>query len=175
MCGAQSWSWGWGQEPQGAACRSFFLFFFHLSINLFYFLFFFYKAFKILILFGHLCFWPHCTACWILVPQPGIEPMPPALEGQSLTHWTTRKIAACISCAGCHHEERGSRDDQAKFPLSGVPDPTPIASAPVTLSQPRMCDLCFWQNEMFNHLGMFRLVCELSHSVLSDSLCPFGL
>ena len=138
---------------------------FHLSINLFYFLFF-YKAFKILILFSHLCFWPHCTAYWILVPQPGIEPMPPALEGQSLTHWTTRKVAACISCAGCHREERGSRDHQAKFPLSGVPDPTPIASAPVTLSQPRMYDLCFWQNEMFNPLGMFRLVCAQSLSLV---------
>ena len=82
-------------------------------------------------------------------------------ESYPLDHQESR---CCIACAGCHHEERGSRDDQAKFPLSGVPDPTPIASAPVTLSQPRMCDLCFWQNEMFNHLGMFRLVCVQSLS-----------
>ena len=27
-------------------------------------------------------FWSHCTACGILVPQPGIEPVPPAVEGQ---------------------------------------------------------------------------------------------
>ena len=26
-----------------------------------------------------------------LVPQPGIEPEPPALEAQSLNHWTPRK------------------------------------------------------------------------------------
>ena len=27
---------------------------------------------------------------WDLVPQPGIEPRPPALEAQNLSHWTTR-------------------------------------------------------------------------------------
>ena len=30
-------------------------------------------------------------ACGILVPQPGIEPAPPALEGWILNHCTTRK------------------------------------------------------------------------------------
>ena len=29
------------------------------------------------------------AACGILVPQTGIEPAPPALEAQSLNHWTT--------------------------------------------------------------------------------------
>ena len=29
--------------------------------------------------------------CGILVPQPGIEPMPPAMEVGSLNHWTTRE------------------------------------------------------------------------------------
>ena len=29
---------------------------------------------------------------WDLVPQPGIEPRPPALGGQSLSHWTTREV-----------------------------------------------------------------------------------
>ena len=28
----------------------------------------------------------------ILVPQTGIEPKPPALEAQSLNHWTTREV-----------------------------------------------------------------------------------
>ena len=36
--------------------------------------------------------WPYHTAFWILVPQPGIEPMPPALEAWSLNHWTTREV-----------------------------------------------------------------------------------
>ena len=31
-------------------------------------------------------------ACEILVLQPGIEPGPPALEAQSLNHWTTREF-----------------------------------------------------------------------------------
>ena len=32
------------------------------------------------------------TACGILVPQPGIEPMLPPLRAQSLNHWTTREV-----------------------------------------------------------------------------------
>ena len=30
--------------------------------------------------------------CGILVPQPGIEPLPPAEEAQRLSHWTTREV-----------------------------------------------------------------------------------
>ena len=34
----------------------------------------------------------HCSAaCGILIPQPGIEPMPPALEVQSFNHWTSKE------------------------------------------------------------------------------------
>ena len=32
------------------------------------------------------------AACGILVPQPGIEPRPPAVEARSLNHWTTGEI-----------------------------------------------------------------------------------
>ena len=35
-------------------------------------------------------FWPHHAACGILVPQPGIQPIPLALGVQSLNHWTAR-------------------------------------------------------------------------------------
>ena len=37
---------------------------------------------------SHICFsfWPHCVAHKILVLQSGIEPIPPALEAQSLNH-----------------------------------------------------------------------------------------
>ena len=35
--------------------------------------------------FGHL-------ACRILVPRPGVEPAPAAVEVQSLNHWTTREV-----------------------------------------------------------------------------------
>ena len=37
-------------------------------------------------------FWPHHTPCGILVPWPGIEPVPPAVEVQSLSHWTAREV-----------------------------------------------------------------------------------
>ena len=33
-----------------------------------------------------------CGACGILVPQPGMEPMPPAVEAPNLNHWTAREV-----------------------------------------------------------------------------------
>ena len=33
-----------------------------------------------------------CRACGTLVPQPGIEPVPPALQAWSLNHWTAREV-----------------------------------------------------------------------------------
>ena len=38
------------------------------------------------------CFWLHRAACGILVHRRGIEPMPPAVEAQSLNHWTAREV-----------------------------------------------------------------------------------
>ena len=32
------------------------------------------------------------VACRLLVPWPGIEPLPPAFEGQSPNHWTTKEV-----------------------------------------------------------------------------------
>ena len=37
-------------------------------------------------------FWPCHETCKILVLYPGMEPMIPAVEAQSLNHWTTREI-----------------------------------------------------------------------------------
>ena len=42
-------------------------------------------------------FWPHCAAYRILVPDQGIEPMPPAVEVQSPNHWTTRELPSFFS------------------------------------------------------------------------------
>ena len=36
-------------------------------------------------------FWLCSAACRILVPQPGIEPGPPAVQVQSPNHWTARE------------------------------------------------------------------------------------
>ena len=41
-------------------------------------------------------FWPHHAACGILVPWPGIKPMPPAVEVRSLNHWTTWEVPLMI-------------------------------------------------------------------------------
>ena len=40
----------------------------------------------------YLYFQPHCTACRLLVPRPGIKPMLLALEAQCLKQWTSRKV-----------------------------------------------------------------------------------
>ena len=37
---------------------------------------------------------PH--GMWILVPQPGIESIPPALEVQNLNHWTIGEVPANV-------------------------------------------------------------------------------
>ena len=41
----------------------------------------------------------HHVACRILVPLPGIAPTSPAVEAQSLHHWTTREVGGCCSVA----------------------------------------------------------------------------
>ena len=37
-------------------------------------------------------------ACGILVPQPGIEPVHPAVEGQGSNHWTAREFSILHGC-----------------------------------------------------------------------------
>ena len=39
-----------------------------------------------------LFFWLCRTACGILVPRPGLEPEPPAVEAPSLNHWTAGEV-----------------------------------------------------------------------------------
>ena len=45
-------------------------------------------------------FWLHLEACGILVPQPGIEPVFPAVEVWSPNHWTTREVPILPSLTG---------------------------------------------------------------------------
>ena len=67
-----------------------------------------------LFMFLNLLFWLSCGVSRILFPWPGIKPVPPAVEAQSLNHWTTRKVPSyfpfnpsfiiskvflCLSCA----------------------------------------------------------------------------
>ena len=51
-----------------------------------------YSSFYIFLFLFLYPFWPCCVACGPLVPQPGIEPRPPALGVWSLNPWTTREI-----------------------------------------------------------------------------------
>ena len=50
------------------------------------------------------------AACGILVPQPGIEPAPPALWAWSLNHWTTREVPVqgTFRCSGKQENKPGS-------------------------------------------------------------------
>ena len=47
-------------------------------------------------------FWPHHAACRILVPRPGIKPVPPAVETWSLNHWTAREVPPYCSPQWLH-------------------------------------------------------------------------
>ena len=42
------------------------------------------------------CVCLYFMACGILVHQPGIEPMPPAVEVRSLNHWTAKQVQYAI-------------------------------------------------------------------------------
>ena len=53
-----------------------------------------------------LSFCPHLTANEILVPGPGIEPMTPAVEAQSLSHWTAREATNAESFKGLGVQQR---------------------------------------------------------------------
>ena len=44
-----------------------------------------YLCIYLFLFFGH-------TACGILVPWPGIEPVPPVVEVQSLNYWAAREV-----------------------------------------------------------------------------------
>ena len=35
--------------------------------------------------------------CGILVPQPGMEPVPPTVGAQSVNHWTIREVPSLLS------------------------------------------------------------------------------
>ena len=45
-------------------------------------------------------FWSHHAACGILVPQPGVEPVPLALGARSLKHWTSREVPGIFDSGG---------------------------------------------------------------------------
>ena len=49
----------------------------------------------VLVFFGH-------EGCGILVPRPGVEPSPPALEALSLNHWIARGIPGVTFCMAFH-------------------------------------------------------------------------
>lgn len=42
--------------------------------------------------FLYFLLWPRHTAYRILLPRPGIDPVPPAVEVQSLNHWTSKEV-----------------------------------------------------------------------------------
>ena len=56
-------------------------------------------------LFFFLIFWLPCMACGILVPQPGMELSAPALEAQSLNHWTAGEVRlpSIFTCLSLGH------------------------------------------------------------------------
>ena len=50
-------------------------------------------------------FWYCCGACGILVPRPGMKPMPSAMAVWSLNPWATREVQAILSLPGASLEK----------------------------------------------------------------------
>ena len=44
--------------------------------------------------------WLFSSGMWYLIPWPGMEPGPPALGAQSLSHWTPREVPGAIFFSG---------------------------------------------------------------------------
>ena len=73
-------------------------------------------------------------ACGILVPQPGIEPMPSAMETQSPNHWTAREFVRSIQnkigldgkASACNVGDPGSIPGLGRSPGEGNGNPLQI-------------------------------------------------
>ena len=59
-------------------------------------------------------FWGH-AACRILVPRPGIEPMPLAVKAQSPNHWTAREVQDSLSCQIIDQRETKHAEDKEEM------------------------------------------------------------
>ena len=74
----------------------------------YYLKYFFWKIMLFLLLLFIFIFWLCRLTCGILVPQPGIGPMPPALEVWGLNHWTIRDVPGeDLLSVGCGGEGAG--------------------------------------------------------------------
>ena len=47
--------------------------------------------------------WLCCVACGILVPWPGIKPVPPTVEAESLNHWIARDVLEIFEVLKTHY------------------------------------------------------------------------
>ena len=66
------------------------------------------------------CFCMLHAACRILVPTPGMEPVPPAVEAQSPNHWTGREVGASPfldKLIRCHREFLGNLSRPVPFQM----------------------------------------------------------
>ena len=71
-------------------------------------------------------FRPCQVACGTLVPLPGIEPVPPAVEAQSLNHWTTREVPPCLHPCLIHHLKLANLHQQLWGPVNNAYKTIPL-------------------------------------------------
>ena len=71
-------------------------------------------------------FRPCQVACGTLVPLPGIEPVPPAVEAQSLNHWTTREVPPCLHPCLIHHFKLANLHQQLWGPVNNAYKTIPL-------------------------------------------------
>ena len=50
----------------------------------------------------NLVLWLRLVACGVLVPEPGVKPLPSVLEAQNLNHWTTWEVLKAATIKNSH-------------------------------------------------------------------------
>ena len=120
-----------------------------------------------------LFFWPHHVACSILVPPPGMEPLPLAVEAWSLNHCTAREFP--ITVVVCVITLKSYMRLSLFFPFYASYSLTKA----VTIKCPAVMEFLLWASlEMLYICYSYNLpaiVLLFNCQVMSDSLRSRGL
>ena len=111
-------------------------------------------------------FWLHWVACGILIPQPGIEPMPSAVKAWSPNHWTSREVSQLIHFKDkeieVHITSWGQRRTNtlcSRFPIQHLP-----RGAFLLVRPPRRAHWQLALTFVFNFLGSFSILWESQYT-----------
>ena len=111
-------------------------------------------------------FWLCCTACGIIVSQPGIEPVPSALGAQSLSHWTTRKICSWLLITTVFNCVTGTPVKTENIAIASLctPSRAPSEATLVLNYIPKRWFCLFWDFIRMKSYDLYSCVSDFFHS-----------